>query len=211
MCIPGLLYIGTEVTVAQHDSLGIAGSARSIDDGCNVHRLRLLDGAVAGVLGLIHADKAEVADIYHDMEPPECLLADLGQLLAGHEDSFGIRMLQDVLDLVGRDLWQHRYGNPAVGSDGEERHAPVGHILGEDRYLVRGIDAEGGEDAGNTVAGFLETGVCIVLTAIDEVRGSTFGIFGRGIIQDVRKCRKTVSHQCVLYFSGCLPPRSMAS
>ena len=35
------------------------------------------------------------------MEPSECLLADLGQLLSGNEDSFGIRMLQYVLDLVG--------------------------------------------------------------------------------------------------------------
>ena len=208
---PGLLDIGAEVPVAEHYALGIACSAGSIDDGGDVHRLGVLGGTVAGVFGLIHTDEAEVADVDDDVKALQGRVTYLRQLLARHEDGFGVGMHEYVLHLVRRDLREHWDGDAAVGSDGEKRDAPVGHILGKDRDLVRSVDAESGQYAGEAVAGLLETGIGIMLPAVHIVRSGTLGVSGRGIIQYVRKSGERMSHQWVRYFSGCLPIRSIDS
>ena len=68
--------------MAEHYALGIAGGPGSIDDGGDVHRFGLFDGAVAGIFGLVHTDEAEIADIDYDMQPLQRFLTDLGELLA---------------------------------------------------------------------------------------------------------------------------------
>ena len=185
MCVPGFLHVGAEVPVAQHDSLGITGGAGRIDDGRDVHRLGMLRGAVAGVLGPVGPDQLEGADIYDYMKALKSLFAYLGKLLPGDEDGLGVGMRQDVLNLVRGDLWQHRHRDAAVGGDGEERHAPVGHVLRKDGYLVGGIDAEGSQDTGKAVTGLPEAGICIALATVYIVGNGAPGVFGRRIVQYV--------------------------
>ena len=53
-----------------------------------------------------------------------------------HEEELGIRVVHDVVHLVGHELVQDGHGHGAVGERGQEGACPVGAVASAEGYLV---------------------------------------------------------------------------
>ena len=143
--VPGFQDVPAEIAVGEHHALGVAGGSGSIEYGSNVHRVRGLDIAVAGICLAVHLYETEIVQADDQFEFRHPFRADFGLLLDADENHFGLGMLQDVLHLGRGELGKHRDKNASESSSCKECNGPVGHTLGEYCHLVSGIDSETGE------------------------------------------------------------------
>ena len=97
-------------------------------------------------------------------------LADLGQLLGVlDEDRSRVRVLQDVLALLGRVGLVDRDERPARREDAEAGVAPLGAGVREDRDLVPGLEAEVDQPEGDLLRDLAELRVGDVLPLVADL------------------------------------------
>ena len=83
-------------------------------------------------------DDAEVLGADRHVEPLDGLLRELGEKFVRHEQGLGLRMLDDHVQLLAREVGQNRHGHHARRRDGEIADAPVGHVAAQESHLVPG-------------------------------------------------------------------------
>ena len=196
--VPGAHHVHAEVPVAEHHSLGVAGGAGGVEYGRDVQRGGHADLAVAGVgfAGGLH--EGEVVDVYHQVQPFDSLLAELCELLLRDEYGLGLRMRQDVLHLVVREVGEHGHGDAAECGDREEGDAPVGLVLRKYRHLVGRAYSEVGQDSGNVVTTVLELGVAVAHRAVGVLRSCPAGVSRTCVVVKVSKGTEVRFHLVVL-------------
>ena len=53
-----------------------------------------------------------------------------------YEEQFGIRVVDDIMNLVCHELMEDRYGDSSVGQGGKESHSPLTGVTSAEGYLV---------------------------------------------------------------------------
>ena len=185
--------------MAQHHALRLAGGAGGVENRGRVQGRRAADFAVAGVGTAFRLDETQVAYGYDELEASYRLLAQLGQLFLGDEDSLGFGVDEDVLHLAGGEFRQHRYGNAPVDRDREECRAPVGRVLRQYGHLVTGSDPEVGQALGDVVAAVSELRVGVALGPSYEFCRRPFREGGDGVFVDLGERVELRFHR--LYFA----------
>ena len=142
LCLKRFNDVVAEIPVAEHDALGVAGRAGSIDDGGEVVRCRVLDDAVALECIAVFLDELEGLDVDDEGQFLTHLVAEFGHATLRDEDDLALGVGQDVGDFVFAAVGQDRDGDASEGGRGEERNGPVRHVLRQDGHLVTCADAE---------------------------------------------------------------------
>src|SRR5713226_4509179 len=150
--------VGAKIRVREHDALGLAGGAGSVDERSELARQNLRGPQTVGgdircaragnksfVAEAIAGDfRATVGD--NDLLHLGKAGADGEKLLqlgrADYEDDLGAAVFQDVGHAVGRFVEVNRHGDGAGTVDGEIGGMPLGAIGGKEPYTVTGLYAE---------------------------------------------------------------------
>ena len=139
----GDVDLRAERRMGQHHALGLRSGSRRVDD----------HGQVVGPGNARRAfpadalrDDAEVLGADRHVEPLDGLLRELGEKFVRHEQGLGLRMLDDHVQLLAREVGQDRHGHHARRRDGEIADAPVGHVAAQESHLVPGAKPRSGED-----------------------------------------------------------------
>ena len=185
--VPGFQYVPAEIAVGEHNALGVAGGSGSIEYGRNVHRVRILYIAVAGIGFAVHLYETEIVQTDGQFEFCHPFRTDFRFLLGTDEHYFGLGMFQDVLHFGRGELGKHRDKNAPESSSCKECNGPVRHTLREYCHLVSCIDPEAGEFAGEAVRPFFYLGIGICLSAFYKPGGVAFGEFFGCVIIHFRK------------------------
>ena len=154
----GVGHVGGKIVVGEHDALGLAGGAGSVDDGaklagedlCGAQTIGGDFGSAGGsdqrlVAQEIGGDVILRIGYDHLFEFGElcAALLELLQLVgAADDDHAGAGMFQDVSHSVGRFVEVDGDGDAAAAVDGEIGGVPLGAIGGEDGHAITGLDAE---------------------------------------------------------------------
>ena len=144
--------------MGEHDALGVAGGAGGVDDGGEfvgfgeqgLPAPRLRANRVGGAVSLQRLEREEIragqigvesADPFErrKLAPDRGNLGKLGG--GGHEHRAGPRVLQDVVDLAGRQGRVDRHVHGAGGERREVGEGPLGPILRQNCHPVSGGDA----------------------------------------------------------------------
>ena len=118
-----------DVAVAQHHSLGLAGGARSVENGGQVVGLGVFNPAVALEVFFVFLDKFQCFDVHYQRQLVDALLAEFVSEPFGDENHLALRVVEDVGHFVFRAIGQDRYGHTTESCGSKERQRPVGHVL----------------------------------------------------------------------------------
>ncbi len=123
-----------------------------------------------------------------DVEPFDGLLRKFGEKFVRDEQGLGLRMLDDHVQLLAREVGQDRHGDHAGRRDGEVADAPVGHVAAQQGHLVAGLQAGSRKD-------FLHLGDTTVHLGVSHV-----------VAFEHRKCdfRRELFHAVASQFVKCI-------
>lgn len=160
------LHVGRQSAVRQHHALGRRGRPRGVVDERQLvevvfavmHVRRAVAVGVARVESGIQTVERRLCCFVGSVCEREIVDADDG-FQAGHlrgadflddacagEQQFGIRVVDQFLDVRADEVGQHADHYAVVHQDGEEADCPVGAVGAADGYLAPGCHAEGVEE-----------------------------------------------------------------
>ena len=104
-----------------------------------------LDEVFAGVGELFGAADHEriVGDVDDALQSRHLRGVDLRGRHVADEEELGVAVVDDVVDLVGRELVEDGHGHRAIGEDGEEGGSPGRGVASAEGYLVAPLHARG--------------------------------------------------------------------
>ena len=159
-----IAYVRENIGMRQHDALGFAGRARSVDERRELAREDLRGAhAIGGDVGSARcSDQSFVAQNVRGQIGGAIRNDDLlqfGELRAnalealhlrgtGGEDDLRAAVLEDVDDAVGRFVEIDGHCDAAGAGDGEVSGVPLGAIGGEETDAIAGLYAEFNESSG---------------------------------------------------------------
>ena len=99
----------------------------------------------AGVGELLGAADHEriVGDVDDALQSRHLRGVDLRGRHVADEEELGVAVVDDVVDLVGRELVEDGHGHRAIGEDGEEGSSPGRGVASAEGYLVASLHARG--------------------------------------------------------------------
>ena len=162
--VEGEVDVAPQRPVGQHHALGAPGGAAGVvDEGqllgallavvvdvllAEVFRILLAKHLVevfAGVGELLGAADHEriVGDVDDALQSRHLRGVDLRGRHVADEEELGVAVVDDVVDLVGRELVEDGHGHRAIGEDGEEGGSPGRGVASAEGYLVAPLHARG--------------------------------------------------------------------
>ena len=148
------VHLRAERPVGEHHPLGLRGRARGVDDDGQIVRRGHGRRPLAA-----HAlrDDAEVFRAHHDVQPLDGPFRKAGEQTVGDQQRPGLRVLNDHVQLLAREIGQNGHGDHPRGCHGQVAYAPVGHVAAQQGHLVAGTEPRSGKrllHPGDTAAHF---------------------------------------------------------
>ena len=97
--VPGFQDIPAEVAVGQHYTLCIPCGAGGVEYGRDVHRVRVLDVAVAGICLAVHLDEAEIIQTYYEPDYSQSFQSSLA-FSSFEIESFRIQLYSKLIGML---------------------------------------------------------------------------------------------------------------